>query len=103
MLFGGRRVAAAGSRRLPTLIHCEVGAYWIHAANHGGVSSSPAGRADLPDDERNRLEASIKKREEDREGLLAVVEVRVYEHHEVPYITFPPDALLGVESDPSAI
>jgi hypothetical protein len=73
------------------------------SADHGWVPSGPAGRADLPDDERNRLEASIKKREEARGRLLAVVEVRVYEHDEVPYITFPPDALLAVESDPSAI
>lgn len=34
---------------------------------------------------------------------MAIVEVRVYENDEEPQVGFPPDALLGVETDSSII
>jgi hypothetical protein len=31
------------------------------------------------------------------------VEVRVFEHDEEPQVSFPPDALLGVETEPALV
>lgn len=49
------------------------------------------------------VERRIKHRQKERGGLLAVVEVRVYENDEEPQVVFPPDALFGVETDSSII
>jgi len=45
----------------------------------------------------------MRERRERQGELLAVVTVRIYEHDQVPQVTFPPDAILGVETDPSPI
>jgi hypothetical protein len=41
--------------------------------------------------------------EEARGALLAIVEVRVYEHLEEPQVSFPPGAALGPDSDPADV
>jgi hypothetical protein len=73
------------------------------SSHRGWVSYGPSGKPELPDDERNRIKEIVQERADARGELLAVVEVRVYEHDEMPYVTFPPDATLGVETDASAI
>jgi len=50
-----------------------------------------------------RSERHIKQSQEERGALLAIVEVRVYENDEEPQVSFPQDALLGVETDSSVI
>ena len=53
----------------------------------------------LPDELRQERERRLNDRQERRGGLLAVVSVRVYEHDEEPQVSFPPEALLGVEAE----
>ena len=43
------------------------------------------------------------ERNEARGALLAVVQVRVYENDELPQVTFPEEAILGVETDPTVL
>ena len=49
------------------------------------------------------VEARIRDRQEQRGGLLGVVEVYVYEHGCHQQVSFPEESLLGVETDASVI
>jgi hypothetical protein len=71
----------------------------IMATNHGWVSFTPETFATLPEE----AQRAVQERQARRGDLLAVVTVRVYEHDEEPYVTFPDDAQLGPEGDSSAI
>ena len=73
------------------------------STDHGWVSYSPGDNAHLSDEVRAQAEQRMRERRERQGGLLAVVAVRVYEHGQAPQVTFPPDAILGVETDPSLI
>lgn len=53
----------------------------------------------LTDEQRKIVEQRIRN----RGRLQGVVQVRVYENDCVPYVTFPDDAALGVETDQSKI
>jgi len=70
---------------------------------HGWVSSTSGDNLHLSPEVRAQVERRIKLRQEQRGGLLAVVQVRVYENDEEPHVSFPEDALLGVETDSSII
>ena len=69
---------------------------WISYA--GGSDNSH-----LTDDERQMVEERNCERHELRGGLLAVVEVYLYEHHFHEQMTFPRGSLLGAETDASVI
>jgi len=73
------------------------------SANHGWISLGPRKGTEGPGDAPTRIEQATREQDERRGALLAVVEVRVYEHDEMPYVTFPTDAVLGVESEASVI
>ncbi len=69
----------------------------------GWVSFTPASLAQLPEEQRREVERRGARHEEERGRLLAVVEVRVFEHDEDAQVTFPPGAGLGPDSDAAAI
>jgi hypothetical protein len=69
------------------------------SSDHGWVSSSPGDNSHQSDGVRQL----IRDRRERKGELLAVVAVRVYEHAEDTSVSFPPDAVLGVETDHSVI
>jgi hypothetical protein len=69
------------------------------STDHGWVSSSPGDNSHQSDEVRQL----IGNRRERRGKLLAVVAVRVYEHEAEPQVTFPPESLLGVETDQAVI
>jgi hypothetical protein len=72
--------------------------------NHGWVGYRGGGEnARLSDDVRHEVEQRIARRQETRGRLLAIVEVGVYENAAEPQVSFPQDALLGVESEASTI
>jgi len=69
-------------------------------AQHDGWFSVAGGdKSHLTDEQRQIVE----DRSRDRGNLLGVVQVRVYENGCEPYVTFPRDAVLGVETDQSEI
>jgi hypothetical protein len=70
---------------------------------HGWVSYTSGDNSHLSSEVRAEVERHIERRQEERGALLAIVQVRVYENDEEPQISFPEDALLGVETDPSII
>jgi hypothetical protein len=72
------------------------------ASPSGWISYTPGDNSHLTDDQRTLVEQRIKEREDRRGALLGVVEVRVYEHDAEPQVSFPPAAVLGVESGPEA-
>lgn len=65
----------------------------------GWFSSTAGNNSHLTDEQRQIVEDRIR----DRGDLLGVVQVRVYENGCEPYVTFPEDAVLGVETDQSEI
>jgi hypothetical protein len=69
----------------------------------GWVSYTSGDNSHLPPEVREEVERRIKRRKENRGGLLAIVQIRVYENDEEPQVSFPEDALLGVETDSSII
>ena len=78
--------------------------------NHGGmvsesgwVSYTSGDNSHLPDDVRRQVEERMKERQERQGGLLAIVQVHVYEHGALAGVGFPNGALLGVETEPSVI
>jgi hypothetical protein len=71
--------------------------------DHGWVSYTPGDNSHLSDEVRAKVERRLQERHERRGALLAIVQVRVFEHQEEPQVTFPPDALLGPETDHSVI
>jgi hypothetical protein len=72
--------------------------------DHGWVSYVGGGdNSHLSEEQRQLIEERIRQRRESRGDLLGVVQVRVYEHGCEPQVTFPHEALLGVETDASVI
>jgi hypothetical protein len=69
----------------------------------GWVSYTSGDNSHLSPEVRVEVERRIRQRKKERGALLAVVQVRVYENDEEPYVTFPEDALLGAETDSSII
>jgi hypothetical protein len=72
-------------------------------AEHGWVSYTPGDNSHLSPEVRAEVERRIKRRQEERGALLAIVEVRVYENDEEPQVSFPQDAVLGAHTDSSII
>ncbi len=70
---------------------------------HGWISHGEGDNSHLTDEERRMVEERIRERQEQRGGLLGVVEVNVYEHGCDPQVSFPHGSLLGVEADASVI
>jgi len=70
-------------------------------AEHGWVSYTSGENSHLSPEVRAEVERRIKRRREERGALLAIVEVRVYENDEEPQVSFPREAVLGVETDSS--
>jgi transposase len=71
---------------------------------HGWISYVGGGdNSHLTEDQRQMVEERIRERQEQRGGLLGVVEVHVYEHGCHQQVTFPHGSLLGVETDASII
>jgi len=70
---------------------------------HGWVSYTSDDNSHLSPKVRAKVGRRIKRRQEERGAILAIVEVRVYENDEEPQVSFPQDALLGVESESSII
>ena len=69
-------------------------------AQHAGWFSYTGGdNSHLTDEQRQIVEDRIRN----RGNLLGVVQVRVFENECEPYVTFPQDAVLGVETDQSEI
>jgi hypothetical protein len=75
------------------------------ATNENGWISYVGGsdNSHLTDEQRQIVEESIRERQEQRGGLLGVVEVSVYEHGCHQQVNFPQGSLLGVETDASVI
>jgi hypothetical protein len=73
------------------------------ATDHGWVSWTPNGNSNLSPEVSAEVERRVRRRNEERGALLAVVEVRVYENDELPGVCFPEDAVLGVETDSSVL
>jgi hypothetical protein len=71
--------------------------------NTGWRSFAPGTLAKLPPDERTAAERRMAEHAERRGALLAVVQVRVYEHEEQPQVTFPPEAQFDLEADLSGV
>jgi hypothetical protein len=72
-------------------------------SEHPWVTCTSGDNSHLPPEVRTEVERRIKRRKEERGALLAIVQIRVYENDEEPQVSFPEDALLGVDSDSSII
>ena len=71
---------------------------------HGWISYvGGSDNSHLTDEQRQMAEERIRERQEQRGGLLGVVEVYVYEHGCHEQVIFPHGSLLGVETDASVI
>lgn len=73
------------------------------AQNRGWISYGSGDNAHLTAEQRQRAKECIRQRREARGGLLGVVEVRVYENACDPQVSFPEEAILGVETDAPVI
>jgi hypothetical protein len=73
------------------------------SSDHGWVSYGPGDNAHLTDEVRAEMERRRRERRERQGALLAIVEVRVYEHEAEAGVMFPPEGLLGVETEQSVI
>ena len=62
-------------------------------------TSCPGGKDHLPPDVR----AEAERREAAWGRLLCEVHVQVYEHEAVPWVAFPGESALGVDSDPGEV
>jgi hypothetical protein len=73
------------------------------AQNRGWISYGSGDNAHLTEEQRPWADERIRQRREARGGLLGVVEVRVYENSCEPQVSFPEEAILGVEIDAPVI
>jgi hypothetical protein len=69
------------------------------AEDHGWLSYTGGDNSDLTDEQRQVVEERVRS----RGPLLGVVQVRVYENGCEPFVTFPQDAVLGIEADQSEV
>jgi hypothetical protein len=69
------------------------------AEDRGWFSHTGGDNSDLTEEQRQVVEQRILR----RGPLLGVVQVRVYENGCESFVTFPPDAVLGVETDQSEL
>ena len=70
---------------------------------HGWIGYGAGDNSHLTDEQLQMVEERIRERQEQRGGLLGVVEVSVYEHGCHQQVNFPHGSLLGVETDASII
>jgi hypothetical protein len=73
------------------------------ATDHGWVSWTPSGNSNLSPERSAEVERRVAERNAARGALLAVVQVRVYENDELPQVSFPEEAILGIETDSTVI
>ena len=86
--------------RLPIRVHNG----FVATNEHGWISYvGGSDNSHLTDEQRQMVEERIRERQEQRGGLLGVVEVTVYEHGCHQQVNFPLGSLLGVETDASVI
>ena len=69
------------------------------AEEHGWFRYTGSDNSHLTEEQRQIVEERIRS----RGPLLGVVQVRVYENECEPFVTFPQDAVLGVETDQSEV
>jgi hypothetical protein len=69
------------------------------AQHEGWFSFTGGDKSHLIDEQRQIVEDRVR----DRGDLLGVVQVRVYENGCEPYVTFPQEAVFGVETNQSDI
>jgi len=69
------------------------------STDHGWVSYGAGDNSHLTDEQRRLVEERKRQREEARGQLLCIVQVYVYEQGAEPQVSFPHDAVMGVESD----
>ena len=69
------------------------------AEDHGWFSYAGGDNSDRTDEHRQVVEERVRR----RGPLLGVVQVRVYANGCEPFVTFPQDAVLGVEADQSEV
>jgi hypothetical protein len=69
----------------------------------GWISYGGGDNSHLTEEQREMAEESRRRRQEERGELLAVVEVRIYEHGCHPQVSFPQGSPLGVDTDDSVI
>lgn len=62
------------------------------------MSYSSGDNFHLTSEQQHELETRAEQRRKHRGDLLACVEVRVFEHDEVPQVSFPEDATLRIEN-----
>jgi hypothetical protein len=75
-----------------------------HMTQDRGWISYGSGRiSHLTEEQWQLAEERIRRRQEQRGGLLGVVEVRVYENGCEPQVSFPAEAKLGIETDARVI
>jgi hypothetical protein len=73
------------------------------ALEHGWVAYTSGDNSHLSPEVRAEVERRIQQRQAERGALLAIVEVRVYENAEEAQVSFPKDAILGVEAGSSIV
>jgi hypothetical protein len=73
------------------------------ATDHGWTSWTPSGNSNLSPERSAEVGRRVAERNQARGALLAVVQVRVYENDELPQVSFPEGAVLGVETDSTVI
>ncbi len=95
----GRSYSRAEKVKLPTRVHNE----YMATNEHGWIGHGAGDNSHLTDEQRQVVEGRIRERQEQRGGLLGVVEVYVYEHGCQEQVIFPHGSLLGVETDASVI
>ena len=73
------------------------------SSDDGWVSYGPGDNAHLSDEVRAEAERRRQERRERQGALLAIVQVRVYEHEAEAGIMFPPEGPLGVDAEQSVL
>ncbi|MGO8860992.1 MAG: hypothetical protein ACLQRH_09525 [Acidimicrobiales bacterium] len=66
---------------------------------HGWISYTGSNNSHMTEEQRQMVGERIRLRGQ----LLGVVQVRVFENECEPFVTFPQDAVLGVDTDQSVI
>jgi hypothetical protein len=69
------------------------------AGKRNWIAWSPEGSTNIPDGLRTEIEDRIRQARSEMGALLAIVEVRVFEHDAEAQVSFPPDGLLRPDDD----
>lgn len=83
--------------------HARVHNGLMVTSEQGWISYGEGDNSHLTQEQRQSVQERISERQENRGGLLGIVEVRVYEQGCQPQVSFPNGSLLGVDTDDSVI